>query len=160
MADSASCHWDSCIFIDGLRQTAGRFPQISALEQEAKGGHLIIFTSTLAIAEVCKTKDYGDLTEDEHRQIKAYFRHKFVKVIQVDRIIARNAAEIVRDHSLKPPDAIHVATAIRCRCQVLYTYDGLMLSKDGQIGTPALPIKPPGAFGNIQSPLFQPQTSP
>jgi predicted nucleic acid-binding protein len=158
MADSNYCLWDSCVFIDGLRKTADRFPRISELESEAKSRRLFIFASTLAIAEVVKLKEYGDLTEDEHRDISAYFRHKFIKVIPVDRVIARAAAEIVREHSLKPPDAIHIATANRCRCAVLYTYDGPMLEKNGQIGSPSLPIKRPGEFAGHQQDMFPQQT--
>src|SRR5262249_20743417 len=87
------------------------------------------------------------------QQLSIYFRHKFIRVIPVDRIIAKQAAEIVRLHQLKPPDAIHVATALRTKCAVLYTYDGTdgdsqkMLPKSGQIGSPTIPIKIPGDFG-------------
>src|SRR5205085_7098644 len=97
-ADNNYSYWDSCIFIDGLKKTAGRFPQISQLEGEAKAGRLFIFTSTMAIAEVVKLKEYGPLTEDQLRDIAAYFRHKFIRVIPVDRVVARSAAEIVREH--------------------------------------------------------------
>jgi len=146
-ADSNYNYWDSCIFIDGLKQTSGRFPQIKHLESEAKAGRLFIFSSTMAIAEVVKLKDYGPLTEEQIREISSYFRHKFIRIIPVDRLIARSAAEIVREHNLKPPDAIHVATALRSRCAVLYTYDQLLLDKNGTIGNPGIPIKRPGEFG-------------
>lgn len=146
-------YWDSCIFIDGLRQTTNRWPQIEMLEHEAKGGAIAIYTSTLTIAEVVKIKEYGELTVEEGRLIAAYFRHKFIRVVPIDRVVARSAAEIVRNHQLKPPDAIHVATAIRSKCCVMYTYDGdggdsnKLLGKNGQIGVPALAIKRPGEFG-------------
>ena len=153
-ADSNYNYWDSCIFIDGLKKTAGRYPQILQLEIEARAGSLFIFASALAIAEVVKLKDYGPLTEDEAREIANYFRHKFVRILPVDRLIARSAAQIVREHDLKPPDAIHVATALRARCAVMYTYDRAMytydralLDKSGMIGEPAIPIKSPGEFG-------------
>lgn len=149
-ADPKPIYWDSCVFIDGLRQTPVRWPHIQTLEHQAKGGALVIYTSALAIAEVVKTKESGELTDSERHLINAYFRHKFVRVIPVDRIVAKMAAEIVRNHELKPPDAIHVASAIRTKCVVMYTYDGLggdpdkLLGKSGQIGAPSLPIKLPG----------------
>src|ERR1019366_3880277 len=103
--DSNYVYWDSCIFIDGLRKTPDRFARISEIESQAKSGNLYIFTSTLAIAEVVKLREYGSLTDEELRLISGYFQHKFIKVIPVDRVIAKNAAEIVREYSLKPPDA-------------------------------------------------------
>jgi predicted nucleic acid-binding protein len=147
-------YWDSCVFIDALRKTSARWPKIQELENQAKSGKLIIFTSTLAIAEVVKLKEHGELTEAERHLISGYFRNKFVRVVPVDRVIAKSAADIVRVHSLKPPDAIHVATAIRTVCCVLFTYDGdggdstKMLGKNEMIGLPAIPIKRPGEFGD------------
>ncbi|MCC6240140.1 MAG: type II toxin-antitoxin system VapC family toxin [Phycisphaerales bacterium] len=150
-----SIYWDSCVFIDGLRKTRSRWPQIAELESQAKGGKLAIFTSALTIAEVVRLGTNNELSEPERQQIDSYFRHKFIRVVPVDRIVARQAAEIVRNHRLKPPDAIHVATAIRTECRVFYTYDGdggdadKLLGKNGTIGSPALPIKRPGEFGQM-----------
>jgi len=141
-------YWDSCVFIDGLRQTPGRFPQIAQLDATAKSGDIYIFCSTLAIAEVVKMNSYGPLRTAEEQNIAAYFRHKFIKLIQVDRTIARSAAEIVRQHELKPPDAIHVATAIRTRGCVLYTYDKQLLDKSGQTGDPVVLFKNPGELAS------------
>lgn len=164
--DPQPIYWDSCVFIDGLRQTPVRWPHILYLEQQAKGGAVVIYTSALTIAEVVKTKESGELTDEERRNIADYFRHKFVRVIPVDRIVARAAADIVRNHGLKPPDAIHVATAIRTKCAVLYTYDGLggdpdkLLGKSGQIGAPALPIKLPGGFDDPSGEMRMFSTGP
>ena len=152
-ADSNYVYWDSCIFIDGLRQTIDRFAQIGAIESDAKAGKLYIFASSLAIAEVVKLREYGDLSDEQSHKISVYFHHKFIRIIPVDRVIARTAAEVARElSSIKPPDAIHNATAIRCRCSVMYTYDDSLLKKNGLAGSPSLAIKRPGEWG--QSELF------
>lgn len=152
-------YWDSCVFIDALRQTTqpeDRWSKISKLIARAKAGKSTIWTSALAIAEVVRGKEHGQLSEEEERKIRALFFAKFVKLIPVDRLIAKHAAEIVRTFTLKPPDAVHVATAIRCRCEVLYTYDGgdgdprKILTHHGQIGLPAMPIKRPGEWGQSE----------
>lgn len=147
-------YWDSCVFIDALRKTDGRIDPILDIERKARAGQLLIFTSALAVAEVVKLDQHTPLTEDERRHINAYFRHKFVRVVPVDRIVAKSAADIVRVHELKPPDAVHVATALRCVCKVLFTFDGIsgdpkkMLAKSDLIGTPTIPIKQPGHYGD------------
>ena len=154
MSEPLATYWDSCVFIDALRKTPGRWEHIRYLEDDARSGGSYIYTSTLTIAEVVRCKDDETFTDAERRLIANYFTHSFVKIIPVDRIVARAAADIVRVHRLKPPDAIHVATALRAKCAVLYTYDGVdgggLLAKHDQIGTPTLPIKRPGEFGQMQ----------
>lgn len=149
-------YWDSCVFIDALRKTEARWPKIQQLEYEARGGKTVICTSAFTIAEVVKLQQYGDLTDEERRLIDGWFRHKFVRVIPVDRIVAKAAAEIVRRHELKPPDSVHIASAIRMKCEVFYTYDGhdgdqaKLLAKDGLVGgMPTLAIKRPGEYGQM-----------
>ncbi len=143
-------YWDSCVFIDAIQKTSGRIEHIRSIEAEARRNKLQIVASTLAIAEVAKTKS-GTLTEEQARLIASYFENDFIIVVQVDRPVAKRASDHVRNHPIKPPDAIHVATAIRAGVDVLYTYDGDgqkpgLLQLDGQIGN--LAIKTPDHFAS------------
>jgi predicted nucleic acid-binding protein len=153
--DAKKTYWDSCVFISALdKKDADRVKKIVAIERQARSGEVRIFVSALVLAEVVRTKEHGKMTESEIRIIQAYFQKKFVSIVPVDRIIAKAAADIVRNNDLKPLDAIHLATAIRCGCEVFYTYDGDgkefgLLKMDGQIGVPAMPIKRPGDWGQI-----------
>jgi predicted nucleic acid-binding protein len=163
--DLPGVYWDSCIFIHALQKTPGHAPKILAIENDAKDGKLVVYVSALVIVEVCKLKRHGTTSDHEVRQISDYFRHKFVRVVPVDRPIARMAAEIVRNHDLKPPDAIHVATALRTKCEVFYTYDGDgndpgLLKMSGVIGSPALPIKRPGEWGQMTIPMLSQMNPP
>jgi predicted nucleic acid-binding protein len=156
MADKPRIYWDSCIFIHAFKKTAAHFPTILAIEKQAKSGQLEIFASALVIAEVVNHKPPGQMmTDGDVRSVGNYFRNKFIKIVPVDRIVAKNAAGIVRNHSLTPLDAIHIATAIRTECEVFYTYDGDgnhpgLLQQNQKIGVPSLPIKRPGEWGQMQ----------
>ena len=143
-----SIYWDACIFIDGLQQIAGRFEHIERIEGDAKAGLLRIVTSAVSIAEVVKTGT-GDLTpEQDERKVRAYFDYPFVSVIPVDRPIGKRAAAIVRNYTIKPLDAIHVATALRARSEALCTYDkSRLLPLDKQID--GLRIVPPDQYGQL-----------
>lgn len=79
------------------------------------------------------------------------FKNPYIVVKSVDRftVTAERAAEITRQHGIKPPDAIHVATAIRWQCECLQTIDGLeggrkkLLTFDGKVEVPSLKIEVP-----------------
>jgi predicted nucleic acid-binding protein len=153
-AEKPRIYWDSCVFIHAFNKTPSHFSTILAIEKEAKAGELEIFVSVLVIAEVVNSRTHGKMTDADTRAIAKYFRNKYIKIVPVDRPVATAAADIVRNHDLKPPDAIHVATAIRTKCEVFYTYDGGggargLLDCDGNIGIPALPIKRPGEWGQM-----------
>jgi predicted nucleic acid-binding protein len=154
MADKRRIYWDSCIFIYAFKKTPAHYSTILAIEKQAKAGECDIFVSALVIAEVVNSKTHGRMTDGDIKAIDNYFRNKFIKIVPVDRPIAKSAADIVRNHYLKPPDAIHVANAIRTKCEVFYTYDGDgstqgLLQLNERIGIPALPIKRPGEWGQM-----------
>lgn len=128
--------WDSCVIIDLLQQSPGRIDVLSHIVSEARKDKVSIVVSSLAIAEVFKCD-----TSEESDRIDAFFLEPFVHVRNVDRLIASKAARIARNNGIKPPDAIHVATALDARCQELHTYDGSgpnrrrkhLLTHDGSI---------------------------
>ena len=140
-------YWDSNVFIDGLQRTAGRFEHISRIEDDARAEKLKIVTSAFTIAEVVKT-GMDLLPEEDERKVRAYFAYPFVSVSPVDRVVGKIAAEVVRTHGLKPPDAIHVATALRSRAEALCTYDSKrLLPLDRQIK--GLRIFRPDDYGQL-----------
>ena len=149
--------WDSCVIIDLLQQTPDRYPVLRAILADAEEGHTAIVVSALARAEL--VKEEGPCTHDA---IDRFFSSDCVHIRNVDRFIATHAASIAERHGIKPPDAIHVATAIRHRCRSLQTYDGSgskprkhhLLIHDKKIGSPALRIELPRTYKQREPRLF------
>jgi predicted nucleic acid-binding protein len=158
-------YWDSCVYIDCIQQEPSRYPELSVILNEAQSGKVILVASALVIAEVVKLKCSSEPLPDQVKRIHEFLENDFIEVKSVDRGIAESAAELCREHSgLKPHDAIHLATAIRWKCQCLQTYDGekrspkktgkYMLDFDGKIGWPALSIHIPKRLLQTQRPLL------
>jgi len=121
---------DSSVFIAWLRgetHTNGvnRKAIADHILDEAKAGKYPIIISALTFAEVHKVK--GDnkphLTVAEDEKILTYFEHEFFKVVDVDRTIGEEANRFCRLYNIKPNDAIHLACALRAKCDVLLFWD-------------------------------------
>ncbi|MEO8380411.1 MAG: type II toxin-antitoxin system VapC family toxin [Acidobacteriota bacterium] len=116
---------DSSVFIAWLRGEPGRH-HIAAhiLEDAQKGTHPIII-SALTFAEVHKVKGDGKphLTPAENEKVLDYFEHDFFRVVDVDRVIGEEANRFCRTYNIKPNDAIHLACALRAKCDVLLFWD-------------------------------------
>lgn len=150
-------YWDACTFISRIQGDVGRIADLEFITDEAAAGKVQIVTSALSIAEACHIR--RDCSADEKlRDIEAigkFFDNDYIHVIQLTRKIATEAAKIAVQQGLKPPDAIHLATAIGSNCQIVHTYDDKLLKRDGQVGSPPLTIKTPPA---AQRGLFDDQT--
>ncbi|MCH7725344.1 MAG: type II toxin-antitoxin system VapC family toxin [Planctomycetes bacterium] len=148
-SDPERIYWDSCVFIDAIQHTPGRYETLKKIVKRAESGQIILVASTMCIAETVKLDQSTNTATQQAKTIREFFENDFISVKSVDRFIAEKAAEIARQHGLKPPDAIHVATALRWKCSVLHTYDGeqgdpkKMLAFNGKIGTPPLSIELP-----------------
>ena len=94
------------------------------------------------VKESCDSPN-SKLSKTDAAKIRDFFENDFVTIRNVDRLIAERAGEFVREHNLKPPDAIHAATALSFKCDCLHTYDKKLLRLDGKIGWPTLSIKAP-----------------
>lgn len=57
------------------------------------------------------------------------------------RSIAEGARDLVWRHSVRPKDAIHVATALAAKCSTLETFDDGLLKQTNTIGDPSLVIR-------------------
>lgn len=153
-------YWDSCVFISRLQGDPDRIVALEYLTDEAAAGRIQLITSTLAIAEVCYLKK--ECSEEQLRhdieEISRFFSNDYIHLVQVTQRIATEAAHIARKHGVKPPDAIHLATAILNQCDAVHTYDGVkMLKLDKLIGDPPLRIIQPNP--EVQADLFSNEKS-
>lgn len=97
----------------------------------AESGAFQIYASAFIEAEVVKDPAESDpLTPEQEQKIAAYLDRDFIVWVEVDRLIAQKARQLSRAFGMKPPDAVHVATALRAGCDQFLTWDG-KLHKNG-----------------------------
>jgi len=125
-------YWDAAVFLSYINGEAERLPVIDSLLDSSRHGDLDIITSSLSIVEVAFTemeKQGHELDPDAERAIDALFHDReAVTIVEFHQLIAREARRLMRraltdGRSLKPPDAIHLATAIQQKVTAVHTYD-------------------------------------
>lgn len=118
---------DSNIYIWTLVGPNGPDPVKAKLSAEilqlAEDGHFAVYASTFIEAEVVKAPGEPPLSVTQEQKIVNFLGRSFFIWIEVDRLIAEKARQLVRDHGWKPADAVHVATALRAECDQLLTWD-------------------------------------
>ena len=79
---------------------------------DAQNGRFQIFTSTFTLVEVHKDRRQPRLTVEEEHLVVDFFKHEYIVLIDLDRLVAERARELARTYSLTPNDAVHLASAI------------------------------------------------
>ena len=97
--------------------------------------------STIAQAEVAYLE--GLPPEESEARIREFFSRDYVVTAAFDTPVARIARRFIRAHSLRPPDAIHLATADLWHIPILETTDDDLLRLNGQVGNPPITIRRP-----------------
>jgi len=98
---------------------------------------------------VCKIPDQGMLPLEQTQKILRFFEHEYIEVYQADRVICEEAHHIIRLNGLLPMDAIHMATALVAKVDLVVTTDSKkyrrkgLLFYDGRIGNPPLKVTLP-----------------
>lgn len=88
----------------------------------------MLHTSVWSIAETVGPKRSSlptgrKLAPKEIAAVEALFRKQWLVKIDVDQKVALRAVELSRDFGLKPADAVHAATAIVHRLDVMHVWD-------------------------------------
>jgi len=132
-------YFDSSVWIGWVQHEV-----IEGIDRRAVADHILrhaaakafkIYTSTLSLAEAHKKRHHIPLTEPEDEGLLTYFEHEYIEFIEVDREIGEHANKLCRDASivpaghklLLPNDAIHLACALRAKCDYLLAWDGDLL---------------------------------
>lgn len=136
-------YWDSNCFLAVLMAEPGRVEVCRTVLSEAAAGRTVIVTSALAIAECLKIRGQPPIPPAVKSQVLDFFKNDFIHVRNVTRHIAEASRELVWDHGIDPKDAIHVATALDARLDLMNAYDDRLLKKSGLVGTPRLRIEVP-----------------
>jgi predicted nucleic acid-binding protein len=103
-----------------------------AIIDDAGKGAIDIFTSALSLAEVSKQPP-GTLGSVD--KIKDFFENDYIVVVQLDRRTGELAREFMQKGytGLKPPDAVHLASAARANVEEMHTFDQKLLNLDEKI---------------------------
>lgn len=148
-------YWDTCLFLAYLQNKPEErelVEIITALLRRAESGDTLIVVSAFVLAEIRPRPAY----ELGHAEVISDLFHTnrpYLKMVGLSPRIAELAATIGSEHQITSPDAVHVATALSERVDVLLTQDGSpdrerrrsgqLLFYDCKIGTPPLKIEMP-----------------
>lgn len=152
MASIKRVYWDACTWIAYIKQEVienngkkeNRFEMCKSILKLAESGKLEIVTSAFTLAEVCKSSEVKGGVD----HLPSFFEKSYILLVPVDKFIAlkAQAIQLAGIYGLKPPDAIHVASALAAQSTELHTFDDGILSIDqkmtGKDGSPMRICKP------------------
>ena len=116
---------DSSIYLAVIKAELGRVDVSRRLLEGAQNGLYNIFASTLTVAEVCgngAVRAAADVARVD-QLVAGFFSNAFIKWVDVDLPLAQHARALSREHGLRGADAVHLASAIRAKCQYLTAWD-------------------------------------
>jgi predicted nucleic acid-binding protein len=154
--------WDSCTWIahiqrerilgpDGKTVIQDRGAMCRPVLDAAERGIIEVVVSAIALVEVL-AHDRTSGIDDQ--RVRDFFDNDYILLVNVDKHLGDFARRLMlAGHSrLKPPDAIHLATACIANVDEFHTFDDRLLALDGAIdrldGTrlivkkPAVPAPP------------------
>ena len=123
---------DACVFLSFINDDADRWQVIQAILHEGGTALAELYTSELSVVEVAfgaTEQSTKALDEDTEKRInKLWMPGSPVNMIEYYGLIGDDAKELMRfaitqGWSLKPMDAIHLATARRIEVNEFHTYD-------------------------------------
>jgi predicted nucleic acid-binding protein len=136
-------YWDSDAFLGWLQAEPGKAELCAGTLRRADQGEILIFTSTLTLAEVLWMRGAPMVPQEKAEILRKFFRRSYFRIRNVTRKISEDAQDLVWTQGIRPKDAIHVATALDGHVNVLETFDDGLLAKTGTIGNPPLVIRKP-----------------
>ncbi len=136
-------YWDTDAFLGWLQEEPDKVELCGGPLGRAKAGEVMIYTSTLTLAEVIWKKGGPPIPQEKAEIVRKFFRRSHFRIRNVTRRIAESAQDLVWNNGIKPKDAIHVATALDAGVPTLETFDEKLLGKTGTVGNPPLVIRKP-----------------
>ncbi len=122
-------YWDSTVFLCFLKKHEGERRAICEdILRHAQAGKLALYTSSFTITEVIKplrqeSTGPRPLSYDEVADIQGMFQWPWLKKIDLDQRIAQNAVKLGLAYALSAADAIHAASAIVAKVDVLQKWE-------------------------------------
>jgi predicted nucleic acid-binding protein len=118
-------YWDACAWLGLINSEPHKVPPLEYFFTLAKRGQLEIWTSAISYVEVFRISSEVDrpFGKEGLDLIKEVIQAPFVKTIAVDMEVGTKARGLRRNHNLKVPDAIHIASALVKSVTPLHTWD-------------------------------------
>jgi predicted nucleic acid-binding protein len=141
MAKPKRYGWDACTWISMIIQEQALLKDGTKENRAALCNHVIdlatkksaeIATSGLTLAEVCKHDEVKSRDDDA---LTDFFRNEYILIVPVDRYVGTLARQYMQAGyaGLKPPDAVHLATAVVANVSEFHTFDEKLLKLDQKI---------------------------
>ena len=160
-------YWDANVFItiiSNLETQEAVEDRINCqlFLRDAMNGESEILTSALTRVEVLHAEENSGrpIPQDIKDKIIALFDEPYITSILLDPARASEAQSLRWDYPwLQTADAIHIASAIYAKVDVMHTYDGRrhpnrrILSLNQMVGNPPLTISVPLYEGPLSMPL-------
>lgn len=147
-------YWDACVYISWLDGGQGRTTsEMSDLQSVASGvqnNKAILVTSEITRVEVVK------LNASAQAQFDAFLMRPNSRPHTVDKPVIDRATKLrTAIPSLKTPDSIHLATAMKFGVDSFHTFDGKLLALSGSPNVNRMTIEKP-ATSQMSIPLSTP----
>lgn len=150
-------YWDSNCWLGYINDEPGKAERCRHVLNEARLGAYEIWTSALTLAEVFKVAaEKGQafpLPTNADVAFEKFVEQGFVVIVQVDADIGIEARKLLRQHGVikKPPDGVHLASALASNVDEMHTFDDVNLTPlsgkvnraDGVALTICFPPAPP-----------------
>ena len=158
-------YWDACVPLSYINGIVDRLPHIQGLLADST---IQLVTSILSITEVSFAKAEQDgkaLSPETEQAINSLWETGSpIETVEFYGLIAEEAkglmrAGLARGWSLKPADAIHLATADRLQVSEFHTYDDAKLAKYQELTKTKFPIIQPIATQAVLVPPVMPASS-
>ncbi len=106
-----------------------RFEMCRETLKAAENGEVEIVTSAFNLAEVCKR---SPATSAPAINLPAFFDQPYILLVPVDKVVALRAQnlQLAGLFGVKPPDAVHLASALVHNVPVMHTFDAKLLNLD------------------------------
>jgi len=131
-------YWDACAWISYINKempapgktfTESRYEMCRETLRRAADGQIEIVTSAFTLAEVCKRVS-NDTAPGVN--LPAFFDQPYILTVPVDKLVGTRAQnlQLAGVGKLKPPDAVHLASALVHDVPVFHTFDRPLIDLD------------------------------
>lgn len=143
--DASRLYWDANVMSSYVQDLPDRADVVEELLERASAGEFTIFTSMMSRVEVAfaeqEHEDAALSQEALDRIDELWTPESPIELVEFFESVALEARDLVRrgrvsDKSLKPADAVHLATAIHLDVGEMHTYDEKLQRWSSEAGFP------------------------